>query len=200
MKFFIDTASVEEIKDALQLGVLDGVTTNPTLVAKTGRGFKEVIMEICNIVEGPVSAEVVSLEAEGMIREGRLLAGWAPNIVVKIPILPEGLKAIKTLSQDNIKINTTLIFNPLQALMAAKAGATYVSPFLGRLDDVSSDGMRFLRPPVEDTGLLRMTKWMVEIATSSNQKTVGLLAMTDLDRYFHPHLVLLCSMKVYPEN
>jgi transaldolase len=145
MKFFIDTASVEEIKDALQLGVLDGVTTNPTLVAKTGRGFKEVIMEICNIVEGPVSAEVVSLEAEGMIREGRLLAGWAPNIVVKIPILPEGLKAIKTLSQDNIKINTTLIFNPLQALMAAKAGATYVSPFLGRLDDVSSDGMNLVR-------------------------------------------------------
>ncbi|NLJ49538.1 MAG: fructose-6-phosphate aldolase [Candidatus Atribacteria bacterium] len=145
MKFFIDTANVEEIRDAIQLGVLDGVTTNPTLVAKTGRSFKEVIMEICSIVDGPVSAEVVSLEAEGMIREGRLLSGWAPNIVVKIPILPEGLKAIKILSQENIQINTTLVFNPLQALMAAKAGATYISPFLGRLDDVSSDGMSLVR-------------------------------------------------------
>ena len=145
MKFFIDTANVGEISDALQLGVLDGVTTNPTLVAKTGRAFKDVIMEICKMVSGPVSAEVVSLDAEGMIREGRLLASWAPNIVVKIPIVPEGLKAIKTLSEEHIKINTTLIFNPLQALMAAKAGATYVSPFLGRLDDISMDGMSLVR-------------------------------------------------------
>jgi len=145
MKFFIDTANVDEIRDAMNLGVLDGVTTNPTLVSKTGRGFKEVIMEICRIVHGPVSAEVVSLDADGMIREGRLLASWAPNIVVKIPIIAEGLKAIKVLSSEGIVINTTLIFNPLQALMAAKAGATYVSPFLGRLDDVSSDGMQLVR-------------------------------------------------------
>jgi len=145
MKFFIDTANVDEIRDAMNLGVLDGVTTNPTLVSKTGRGFKEVIMEICRIVHGPVSAEVVSLDADGMIREGRLLASWAPNIVVKIPIIAEGLKSIKVLSSEGIVINTTLIFNPLQALMAAKAGATYVSPFLGRLDDVSSDGMQLVR-------------------------------------------------------
>ncbi len=144
MKFFIDTADTGEIKEALELGVLDGVTTNPTLVSKTGRGFKEVIMEICGLVPGPVSAEVVSLEAEGMIKEGRELSSWAPNIVVKVPITREGLKAIKALSQEGVSVNTTLIFNPLQALMAAKAGATYVSPFVGRLDDISSDGMRLV--------------------------------------------------------
>ncbi|MBP9016007.1 MAG: fructose-6-phosphate aldolase [Candidatus Atribacteria bacterium] len=144
MKFFIDTADVGEIKEALKLGILDGVTTNPTLVSKTGRGFREVIMEICSLVPGPVSAEVVSLEAEGMIKEGKELSTWAPNIVVKVPITTEGLKAIKVLSQEGVKVNTTLIFNPLQALMAAKAGATYVSPFVGRLDDISSDGMHLV--------------------------------------------------------
>jgi len=144
VKFFIDTADVGEIKEALKLGILDGVTTNPTLVSKTGRGFREVIMEICSLVPGPVSAEVVSLEAEGMIKEGKELSTWAPNIVVKVPITTEGLKAIKVLSQEGVKVNTTLIFNPLQALMAAKAGATYVSPFVGRLDDISSDGMHLV--------------------------------------------------------
>lgn len=144
MKFFIDTADTGEIKEALKLGVLDGVTTNPTLVSKTGRGFREVIMEICSLVPGPVSAEVVSLQAEGMIKEGRELSSWAPNIVVKVPMTTEGLKAIKALSQEGVSVNTTLIFNPLQALMAAKAGATYVSPFVGRLDDISSDGMRLV--------------------------------------------------------
>ena len=144
MRFFIDTADVGEIKEALKLGILDGVTTNPTLVSKTGRGFREVIMEICSLVPGPVSAEVVSLEAEGMIKEGKELSSWAPNIVVKVPITAEGLKAIKALSQEGVKVNTTLIFNPLQALMAAKAGATYVSPFVGRLDDISSDGMHLV--------------------------------------------------------
>lgn len=144
MKFFIDTADTGEIKEALKLGVLDGVTTNPTLVSKTGRGFREVIMEICSLVPGPISAEVVSLQAEGMIKEGRELSSWAPNIVVKVPITTEGLKAIKALSQEGVSVNTTLIFNPLQALMAAKAGATYVSPFVGRLDDISSDGMRLV--------------------------------------------------------
>jgi len=144
VKFFIDTADTGEIKEALKLGVLDGVTTNPTLVSKTGRGFREVIMEICSLVPGPVSAEVVSLQAEGMIKEGRELSSWAPNIVVKVPITTEGLKAIKALSQEGVSVNTTLVFNPLQALMAAKAGATYVSPFVGRLDDISSDGMRLV--------------------------------------------------------
>jgi len=149
MKFFIDTAFVEEIREALALGVLDGVTTNPTLVAKTGRSFKEVILEICSLVPGPVSAEVVSLDAEGMVREGRELHRWAPNIVVKIPMTAEGLKTIKVLSAEGIDVNTTLIFQPVQALLAAKAGARYVSPFVGRLDDISSDGMRLVADIVQ---------------------------------------------------
>lgn len=144
MQIFLDTANVEEIKEALALGVIDGVTTNPTLVAKTGRGFKEVILEICRLVPGPVSAEVVSLDAQGMIREGKELASWAPNIVVKVPLTEEGLKAIRALSAEGIKVNTTLIFQPVQALLAAKAQAAYVSPFIGRLDDVASEGMRLV--------------------------------------------------------
>jgi len=149
MKFFIDTADVAEIREALSLGILDGVTTNPTLVARTGRPFKDVILEICRLVPGPVSAEVVSTNAEGMVREGRELASWAPNIVVKVPLTPEGLKAIRVLSQEGIRVNTTLIFQPLQALLAAKAGAAYVSPFVGRLDDVAGYGMRLVADILE---------------------------------------------------
>ncbi|MDN6292010.1 MAG: fructose-6-phosphate aldolase [Tetragenococcus halophilus] len=145
MKFFIDTANVEEIRYAHSLGLLDGVTTNPSLVAKAGRPFEEVIKEICSIVPGPVSAEVVSLEAEEMIDEARVLAKWADNVVVKIPMTIEGLKAVHTLSQENIKTNVTLIFSVAQGLMAAKAGATYVSPFMGRLEDISSDGLGVIR-------------------------------------------------------
>jgi len=149
MKFFIDTADVAEIREALSLGILDGVTTNPTLVARTGRPFKDVILEICRLVPGPVSAEVVSTDAEGMVREGRELASWAPNIVVKVPLTPEGLKAIRVLSREGIRVNTTLIFQPLQALLAAKAGAAYVSPFVGRLDDVAGYGMRLVADILE---------------------------------------------------
>jgi transaldolase len=141
MKFFIDTADVKEIREANALGVLDGVTTNPSLVAKSGRNFIEVLKEILEIVDGPISAEVVALDHEGMIREAEELAAIHPNIVVKIPMTPEGLKAVKTLSCKGIKTNVTLIFSPLQALLAAKAGASYVSPFVGRLDDISQDGM-----------------------------------------------------------
>jgi transaldolase len=141
MKFFIDTADVNEIREANALGVLDGVTTNPSLVAKSGRNFIEVLKEILEIVDGPISAEVVALDHEGMIREAVELAAIHPNIVVKIPMTPEGLKAVKTLSGKGIKTNVTLIFSPLQALLAAKAGASYVSPFVGRLDDISQDGM-----------------------------------------------------------
>lgn len=141
MKFFIDTADVKEIREANALGVLDGVTTNPSLVAKSGRKFIEVIKEITEIVDGPISAEAVSLDHEGMIREGEELAAIHPNIVVKIPMTAEGLKAVKTLSSKGIKTNVTLVFSPLQALLAAKAGASYVSPFVGRLDDISQDGM-----------------------------------------------------------
>jgi transaldolase len=141
MKFFIDTADVNEIREANALGVLDGVTTNPSLVAKSGRNFIEVLKEITEIVDGPISAEVVALDHEGMIREAVELAAIHPNIVVKVPMTPEGLKAVKTLHGKGIKTNVTLIFSPLQALLAAKAGASYVSPFVGRLDDISQDGM-----------------------------------------------------------
>jgi len=141
MKFFIDTANLQEIRKANELGLLDGVTTNPTLVAREGRDFEELVQEICEIVDGPVSAEVISVEAEGMVKEARQLAKLADNIVVKIPMIYEGIKATKILSKEDISTNLTLVFSPLQALIAAKAGATYVSPFIGRLDDISSVGM-----------------------------------------------------------
>lgn len=141
MKFFIDTANIEEIKKAKELGMLDGVTTNPTLVSKEDRDFEELIKEICGIADGPVSAEVVSTDSEGMINEARELARLADNIVVKIPLIKEGLKAVRTLTGDGIKTNVTLCFSPIQALMAAKAGAAYLSPFVGRLDDISHKGM-----------------------------------------------------------
>ncbi len=141
MKFFIDTAEVKEIRAAHDLGLVDGVTTNPSLIAKSGRDFKDVITEITSIVDGPISAEVIALDAEGMLKEGRELAKIHDNIVVKVPMTTEGLKATKQFSQDGIKTNVTLIFSPLQALLAAKAGATYVSPFVGRLDDIAQEGM-----------------------------------------------------------
>lgn len=144
MKFFIDTANIDEIKKANELGMVDGVTTNPSLVAKEGREFKGLIKEICGIVDGPVSAEVVSMDAEGMVKEARELANLADNIVVKIPMLEEGLKAVKTLAQEKINTNVTLCFSPIQALMAAKAGAAYISPFVGRLDDISQIGMELV--------------------------------------------------------
>ena len=141
MKFFIDTANIEEIKDANSMGMVDGVTTNPSLIAKEDGEFTAIIKEICSIVDGPVSAEVISLEYQGMVDEARELAKIAGNIVVKIPMTTEGLKAVRTLSAEGIRTNVTLIFSPLQALMAAKAGASYASPFVGRLDDLSQDGM-----------------------------------------------------------
>lgn len=141
MKFFLDTANVGEIKRVNELGLVDGVTTNPTLIAKEGRPFKEVIQEIAGFVDGPVSAEVVGLEADEMIREARDIATWADNVVVKIPMTEEGLKAVHTLSLEGIKTNVTLVFSVAQGLMAAKAGATYISPFLGRLDDIGANGL-----------------------------------------------------------
>ncbi|HEY6639441.1 MAG TPA: fructose-6-phosphate aldolase [Nitrospiraceae bacterium] len=145
MKFFLDTASVKEIQEAASLGLLDGVTTNPSLVAKEGRNFKEMLIEICKIVDGPISAEVVSLEANAMVKEGKDLAKIHKNIVVKVPLIAEGLKATKRLAAEGIKVNVTLCFSPTQALLAAKAGAWCVSPFIGRLDDISSNGMELIR-------------------------------------------------------
>ncbi|HKV38350.1 MAG TPA: fructose-6-phosphate aldolase [Blastocatellia bacterium] len=145
MKFFLDTANVKEIQEAASLGLLDGVTTNPSLVAKEGRIFKEMLIEICKIVDGPISAEVVSLEANAMVKEGKELAKIHKNIVVKVPLIAEGLKATKRLAAEGIKVNVTLCFSPTQALLAAKAGAWCVSPFIGRLDDISSNGMELIR-------------------------------------------------------
>ena len=141
MKFFIDTANLEEIAKANELGLLDGVTTNPTLVSKENRKFEDLIKGICKIVDGPVSAEVISIEAEGMVKEARQLANLADNIVVKIPMTKDGLKAVKVFASEGIKTNVTLIFTAVQALLAARAGATYVCPFVGRLDDISTPGM-----------------------------------------------------------
>lgn len=145
MKFFIDTADLEEIKEAHDMGVLDGVTTNPSLCAKIGvKDFEGHIEKICNIVEGDVSAEVVSTTYDEMVEEGRKIAGIAENVVVKIPLIKDGIKAIKTFSDEGIKTNCTLCFSATQALIAAKAGATYISPFLGRIDDISSDGLNLI--------------------------------------------------------
>lgn len=145
MKIFIDTASVADIREAVALGVIDGVTTNPTLVAKEKRVAAELLKEICSLVSGPVSAEVISLDCDGMVKEARELMKIAKNIVIKIPLIKEGLKAVKVLSKEGIKTNVTLCFSPTQALLAAKSGADYVSPFIGRLDDISQAGMGLIR-------------------------------------------------------
>ena len=152
MKFFIDTANTGEIKEAHSMGMVDGVTTNPSLIAKEGRDFEEIIKEICEIVDGPISAEVVSTDTEGMLEEARKLSKIHDNIVVKIPMLVNGLKATRILAEEGIKTNVTLVFSPLQALMAAKAGATYVSPFIGRLDDISQEGLLLVEQIVEIYG------------------------------------------------
>jgi transaldolase len=144
MKFFIDTADIKEIREAAAMGLVDGVTTNPSLVAKTGRKFRDVLLEICDAVKGPVSAEVTGTQYEPIMREARELAALRKNIVVKIPLIPEGLKAVRTCADEGIKVNVTLCFSATQALLAAKAGAAYISPFVGRLDDIATDGMQLI--------------------------------------------------------
>lgn len=149
MKIFIDTAEIDEIREAASWGILDGCTTNPSLVAKTGRKFETVLAEICDIVDGPISAEVISTKADDMVEEGRRLAKLHRNIVVKVPMITEGLKATRRLSEEGIRVNVTLIFQPGQAMLAAKAGASYLSPFVGRLDDIGEDGMAMVATMVE---------------------------------------------------
>jgi len=149
MKFFIDTANIDEIREAHSMGMVDGVTTNPSLIAKEGRDFEDIIKEICQIVDGPISAEVISIDTEGMIKAARHLAKIHDNIVVKIPMIVDGLKATRRLAEEGIKTNVTLAFSPLQALMAAKAGANYISPFIGRLDDLSQEGLLLVEQIVE---------------------------------------------------
>jgi transaldolase len=144
MKIFIDSADIDEIRDAAQMGVVDGVTTNPSLVAKVGRKLEDVVADVCDVVDGPVSAEVVAVDYDGMLREGRQLSKLHPNVVVKVPLIAEGLKAVRTLTDEGIKTNVTLCFSATQALLAAKAGATYISPFIGRIDDISGEGMELV--------------------------------------------------------
>ena len=148
MKIFIDSGDIGEIKEAAQMGAIDGVTTNPTLLAKAGKPRRQAILEICEVVDGPVSAEVLATDTEGMLKEGRELAKLHPNVVVKIPLIVDGLKATRVLSSENIKTNVTLCFSPSQAVLAAKAGATYISPFVGRIDDLAEDGMKLIEQMV----------------------------------------------------
>jgi transaldolase len=164
MKFFIDSANIQEIKEAASLGVLDGVTTNPSLVAKEGKDFRKLLDEICAIVDGPISAEVVSTDFDGMMKEGRELAKIHKNIVVKIPLIKEGLKAVKALKAEGIRTNVTLCFSPNQALMAAKAGAYFISPFIGRLDDISTNGMELIRQVVT---IYRNYNYQTEVLVAS---------------------------------
>jgi transaldolase len=164
MKFFIDTANINEIREAEALGILDGVTTNPSLVSKEGKPFKDTILQICEIVNGPVSVEVVAIEKDGMLKEGREFAKWHKNVVVKLPTTREGVKACKTLTGEGIKVNMTLCFSANQALLVAKAGATYVSPFIGRLDDISQDGMKLIRDVVQ---IYKNYDYKTEVLTAS---------------------------------
>ncbi|HTD82083.1 MAG TPA: fructose-6-phosphate aldolase [Thermoplasmata archaeon] len=164
MKIFLDTANIDEIREAASWGVLDGVTTNPTLVARTGRKWGEVIQDVLALVDGPISLEVTTTEAEEMIKQGRQLAKLHKNVVVKIQMTTEGLKAIKALSKEGVRINTTLIFSATQAVLAAKAGAKYVSPFIGRLDDQGQDGMQVVREIVE---IFRNYDWDCEVLVAS---------------------------------
>ncbi len=177
MKFFIDSGNIDEIREAKEMGVLDGVTTNPSLVAQTGKPFEEVARSICEIVDGPVSLEVVSLEWKEMIAEGKALRKYGNNVVVKIPMTPDGLKAIKALSDEGIPVNTTLIFQPLQALLAAKAGAAYVSPFIGRLDDLGQDGMQLIADVVQ---IFNAYKFKTEVLVASVRHPVHILQAAKL--------------------
>ena len=181
MKFFVDTAEVDDIKDLLSTGLLDGVTTNPSLVAKSGRDFKEVVAEICGLTETPVSAEVSALDTEGMIAEGEHLAKIADNVVVKLPLTFEGLRACAHFKRNGIKTNVTLCFSPNQALLAAKAGATYVSPFIGRLDDINLEGadlIRDIRTIYDNFGL--ETEIIAASIRTANHVTQAALAGSDV--------------------
>lgn len=194
MKIFIDSADVTEIREAAAMGVVDGVTTNPSLVAKTGRPFRDVIRDICEIVDGPISAEVFSTDAAGILKEARELATWHPNVVVKVPLIPEGLKAVRTLTDEGIKTNVTLCFSAPQAMLAAKAGATYISPFLGRVDDISWDGMELiaqLRTIYDNYGF----ETQILAASIRHPKHVVDAAMIGADVATLPHAVILQLLK-----
>ena len=194
MKLFIDTANIDEIKEANSLGIIDGVTTNPSLIAKEGRSFIEVVKEICSIIDGPISAEVISSKADAMVKEAGTLAKIHKNIVVKIPLTQEGLKATKALSKTGVKTNLTLCFSPTQALLAAKAGATYVSPFIGRLDDISQAGMDLIR---DIKTIFTNYKFKTEIIVASVRNPLHVLdaARIGADIATVPYNVLMALVK-----
>jgi transaldolase len=190
MKIFIDSADLAEIKDAASMGVIDGVTTNPSLVAKTGKSLERVIAEICEIIDGPISAEVTATDAEGIVREGKLLAAIHPNVVVKVPLIAEGIRAVKALSGDGIRTNVTLCFSAPQALLAAKAGASYISPFLGRIDDVGGDGLELIQQLVT---IYNNYGYETEVLAASIRHPVHLVRCAELgaDVATLPHKVIL---------
>lgn len=194
MKIFIDTANVEEIREASKLGILSGVTTNPSLIAKEGRDLKEVIKEICSIVNGPISAEIMSLNSDGMIKEARELAKLHENIVIKIPMCVEGLKSVNVLSKEGIKTNVTLIFSPLQALLASRAGASFVSPFLGRLDDIGNPGIEVIKQIVD---MFKLHGIKTEIISASVRNPMHVLdaAMAGSDIATIPYNVIMQMTK-----
>ena len=196
MKIFIDTANVEEIREASKLGILSGVTTNPSLIAKEGRDIKDVVEEICSIVDGPISAEVMSLNGDEMVKEARELSKIHKNIVIKIPMCEEGLKAVSILSKEGIKTNVTLIFSPLQALLAARAGASFVSPFIGRLDDIGNPGIEIVRQISEMFALHGIE---TEIIAASIRNPIHVLdsAMAGADIATIPYKIIV-SMTKHP--
>ncbi|MGB9877942.1 MAG: fructose-6-phosphate aldolase, partial [bacterium] len=172
MKIFIDTANIEEIREAASWGIIQGVTTNPTLVSREGRPFKELVLEICSIVDGPISVEVTATDAEGMVREGREIAKWHKNIVLKIPMGVEGIKAVRKLASEGIRTNVTLIFSPNQALLAAEAGATFASIFVGRLDDIGQDGMEVVEKSLK---IYRNYSFSTEVLVASVRHPIHIL-------------------------
>ena len=194
MKYFVDTANVEEIRKAAELGIIDGVTTNPSLIAREGRDFKEVIKEIAEIVDGPISAEVISLQAEGMITEALELVKLHQNIVIKVPMTAAGIKATSILSQQGIRVNVTLVFSATQALAAAKAGAAYVSPFIGRIDDIGADGIELVE---EIMCIFRNYEIKTEVIAASirNRNHLSQVAIAGADIATIPYQVLMDSLK-----
>jgi transaldolase len=190
MKIFIDSADLAEIKDAASMGVIDGVTTNPSLVAKTGKALERVIAEICEIIDGPISAEVTATDAGGIVREGKLLAAIHPNVVVKVPLIAEGIRAVKVLSGEGIRTNVTLCFSAPQALLAAKAGASYISPFIGRIDDVGGDGLELIEQLVT---IYNNYGYETEVLAASIRHPVHLVRCAELgaDVATLPHKVIL---------
>lgn len=194
MKIFVDSADIDEIRDAAAMGVLDGVTTNPSLVAKTGKPMKQVISEICEVVDGPISAEVLATDVDGIVSEGRELAKLHKNIVVKVPLIADGIRAVKTLSGEGIRTNVTLCFSAPQAMLAAKAGATYISPFLGRIDDIGGDGLELIEQIVTIYGNYGYT---TEVLAASIRHPVHLTRCAELgaDVATIPHKVILQLLK-----